>query len=327
MPIVESRYKGPPFYYFNQHIETIVPSLLRKIDGVEYQREQIDTPDGDFLNVDRITKGHPRLLVISHGLEGGSDRHYVTALAKMFSKAGWDIAAWNNRTCNGEMNRTIKLYHHAASYDLRAVVDHALSDGNYEEVCLVGISMGGGQTLRYLGQHPEFPLPEQIKKAVAISAPCSLPESAETLYEKSNRLYEQRFLKKLVVKIKAKAAQFPEIDVEGIDDITSLRDFDNRYSGPLNGFDDAAGFYEFCNPYPFMSKIDRPTLVINALNDPLLKGQCYPTEMAEQNKHIYLEMPKRGGHVGFTLRGSEFTYSEKRTFEFLNNSLEEFKRL
>lgn len=320
MPIVESQYKGPPFYYFNKHAETIIPSIFRTIKGIDYTREKIDTPDDDFLNVDWVRNGSRSLLVISHGLEGGSDRHYVMGLAKKFSQAGWDIAAWNNRTCNGEMNKTIKLYHHAASYDLRAVVDFALEEIGYDKVCLVGISMGGGQTLRYMGQGKEFPLPAQVKRAVAISAPCFLPESVETLYHKSNRLYEQRFLKKLIIKIKAKAQQFPEIDVRGIDEIKNLEEFDDRYSGPLNGFDTAKEFYEYCNPYPFLSNIERPTLIINALNDPLLKGKCYPFEMAKNNEHLFLETPKRGGHVGFSLRGSEFTYSEKRTFEFLNQS-------
>ncbi len=318
MPLVESKYKGPPFFYFNKHIETVIPSLARKIKGVSYHRQKIETPDDDFLNVDWIRNGNKRLLIVSHGLEGGSDRHYVTAPAKLFSQQGWDVAAWNNRTCNGEINRTKELYHHAASYDLRAVVDHALAQGGYEEICLLGISMGGGQTLRYMGQGDEFPIPQQVKKAVAISAPCSLPESVEILYEGSNRIYEQRFLKKLIVKIKAKAAQFPEIDIEGIDKLKSLKDFDNRYSGPLNGFEDASGFYEYCNPYPFISKIDRPTFIINALNDPLLVGKCFPYELAEDSQNIYLETPKRGGHVGFVVPGSEFTYSELRTFEFLN---------
>lgn len=319
MPIVESKYKGPPFYYFNKHAETIIPSLMRKVD-VSYTREQIDTPDNDFLNVDWVRNGHRRLLVISHGLEGGSDRHYVTALAKLFSSNGWDVAAWNNRTCNGEMNKTIKLYHYAASYDIRTVVNHALETQGYDEVCLAGISMGGGQTLRFMGQGEEFPLPKQVKRAVAISVPCYLPHSVETLYDKSNKLYEQRFLKKLIVKIKAKAQQFSEIDIEGIDDIRNLEEFDNRYSAPLNDFESAKAFYEFCNPYPFMQNIDRPTLIINALNDPLLKGKCYPFELAESNSNIFLETPKRGGHVGFALWNSEYTYSEKRAFEFLNES-------
>ena len=84
-----------------------------------------------------------------------------------------------------------------------------------------------------------------MRSAVAISAPCYLPESVETLYQKENRLYEQRFLKKLILKIKAKALQFPEIDLSGIDDIASLQVFDERYSAPLNGFSSAKDFYEY----------------------------------------------------------------------------------
>ena len=141
MPLLESNYKGPPFYYLNGHFETILPSLLRNVKGVEYEREQIETPDDDFLNIDWLKNENGRVLVISHGLEGGSDRHYAKGLAKLFFQNGWDVAAWNNRSCNGEMNKQKILYHHAASYDLRSVVDHVEATGGYQEIALVGISM------------------------------------------------------------------------------------------------------------------------------------------------------------------------------------------
>ncbi|WP_373398396.1 hypothetical protein V8V91_01165 [Algoriphagus halophilus] len=48
MPIVPSTYPGPPSFLFNGHLETIVPSLYRKVNQVNFERERIDTPDGDF---------------------------------------------------------------------------------------------------------------------------------------------------------------------------------------------------------------------------------------------------------------------------------------
>jgi predicted alpha/beta-fold hydrolase len=318
MPLIESNYKRPPFYYINGHLETIIPSMIRKIKEVDYQRERIDTPDEDFLNIDWLRGGHKRILVLSHGLEGGSDRHYAMGMAKLFFSHGWDVAAWNNRSCNGEMNKQRILYHHAASYDLRAVVDHVLSTGDYDEVALVGISMGGGQTVRYLGQEDEFGLPKELKKAVVISAPVSLIESAKTLLKRSNRVYEKRFLRKLKVKVKGKALQYPDIDISRLDQMSTLKEFDNTYSGPLHGFKDAKEFYAFCDPYPFLKKVTKELLILNALNDPLLEGNCYPYELAKSKSNITLETPKRGGHVGFVQSGKEFTYSEERALDFLS---------
>lgn len=318
MPVIESNYKRPPFYYVNGHLETIIPSMSRKIKGINYVREQIETPDDDFLNIDWLKAGNNKVLIISHGLEGGSDRHYAMGMAKLFHQNGWDVAAWNNRSCNGPMNRQKKLYHHAATYDLRSVVDHVLVNGGYDNLAMVGISMGGGQTLRYLGEEEEFGLPKQLEKAVIISAPVSLVESAKTLVLRENRVYEQRFLKKLKVKVVEKAKLYPEIDVEGLDEMKTLLEFDNKYSGPLHGFADAKEFYEFCDPYPFLPKVSKQLLILNALNDPLLIGECYPYELAKKMSNVTLETPKRGGHVGFVQPFREFTYAEERTLSFLS---------
>ena len=319
MPHIASTYQGPPFYYLNRHFETVIPSLRRKVEAVSYERERIDTPDDDFLDIDWIKNSHDRLLVISHGLEGSSDRHYVKGLAKLFSKNGWDIVAWNNRTCSGEMNRQRIMYHHGASYDLRTVIEHINKVADYQRISLVGISMGGGQTLRFLGEHEAHPLAPNIHSAVAISAPCSLPESAHTLTYRGNWMYEKKFLDRLKMKIRAKAEQFSDIDISGLDSIKTVRVFDERYSGPIHGFKGADEFYEYCNPYPYVQKIETPVLVLNALNDPLLEGLCYPYELAQEKPHFYLETPKRGGHVGFIQAGNEFVYSEERSLDFLSN--------
>ena len=318
MPVISSTYKGPPFYYLNRHFETVIPSLRRKVEGVYYERERIDTPDDDFLDIDWIKNDHDRLLVISHGLEGNSDRHYVKGLAKLFGRHGWDIVAWNNRTCGGEMNRQRIMYHHGSSYDLRTVIEHVNRVTDYQRISLIGISMGGGQTLRFLGEVEEHPLAQNIHSAVAISAPCSLPDSANTLNYRANWIYEKKFLGRLKSKIRAKAAQYPDIDIAGLDQIKTLREFDDRYSGPIHGLKDADEFYAFCNPFPFVKQIQVPVLILNALNDPLLEGDCYPHLLADSKPNLFLEMPTKGGHVGFAQRGNEFVYSEERSLEFLN---------
>lgn len=320
MPIIPSAYTRPPAYLFNAHLETIVPSLLRKISGLEYSRERIDTPDGDFLNLDWSRVGGEKLLILSHGLEGDSRRHYAMGLAKLFNQQGVDVLVWNNRTCGGEMNLKPILYHHGSSYDLDTVVTHVLRQGTYREIFLSGISMGGAQTLKYLGEKGRD-LPAQITRAAVYSTPCNLASSAATLKISGNRFYKNRFLGKLKKKIEAKAVQFPDlVDLELLRRVDDFDTFDTHFTAKLHGFRDAADFYKSVSADNWMDQIAIPTLIVNALNDPLLGPACFPTKLAASKSNIYLEMPKRGGHTGFLLRGKEFTFGEFRILEFLNGA-------
>ncbi|GAA0880075.1 alpha/beta fold hydrolase [Algoriphagus jejuensis] len=320
MPIIPSTYLKPPAYLFNGHLETIIPSLWRKVAGVEYTREKIDTPDGDFLNLDWSKVGGAKLLILSHGLEGDSRRHYALGLVKIFNQSGIDVLVWNNRTCGGEMNLKPILYHHGASYDLETVVDHVLGQNIYQEIVLSGVSMGGAQTLKYLGEKGES-LPKIITKAAVYSTPCNLASSAATLKSRSNLFYKNRFLGKLKKKMEAKAVQFPNlIDLELLRRVQDFDAFDTQFTAKLHGFKDAADFYKTVSADNWMDRIAIPTLIVNALNDPLLGAECYPIKLAESKSNLFLEMPERGGHTGFSLQDKEFTFGEIRILAFLHGA-------
>ncbi|NVJ87617.1 MAG: alpha/beta fold hydrolase [Algoriphagus sp.] len=317
MPNLNSNYPGPPFYLFNGHLETIIPSLYRKVHGVSYTREKIDTPDGDFLNLDWSRVGSESLLIVSHGLEGDSQRHYVRGLAKLFNQHQIDVLAWNNRTCGGEINLQPILYHHGSSYDLDTVIEHVLKSKQYQEIILAGISMGGAQTLNYLGEKGDS-LPPQVKKAAVYSTPCNLPSSASTLKERRNNFYKNRFLGKLKGKMRLKASQFPDlIDLDLLESVKDFDAFDTFFTAKIHGYKDAQDFYQSVSPDQRMPQISIPTLIVNALNDPLLGDACYPVDLAERKQEILLEIPKRGGHTGFLLKGEEFTWVEHRLLAFL----------
>ncbi|WP_057936291.1 YheT family hydrolase [Algoriphagus resistens] len=320
MPLIKSTYTGPPVYLFNKHLETIVPSLFRTIKDVTYSREKIHTADGDFLNLDWSKTGSRQLVIVSHGLEGDSQRHYARAMVKLANAKGIDALAWNNRSCGGEINLSPVLYHHGASYDLDATVEHVLKNAKYEEIYLTGISMGGAQTLKYLGEKGND-LPPQIRRAAVYSTPCNLPSSAATLKLKGNSFYRKRFLGKLKKKIEAKAAQFPDlIDLDFLEKVEDFDLFDTHFTAKLHGFKDAADFYQAVSADNWMVNIAVPTLIVNAINDPLLGPECFPVSLAEKKHEIQLEMPSRGGHTGFTLGSQEFSWVEHRILDFLKQS-------
>jgi predicted alpha/beta-fold hydrolase len=302
----------------NAHWETIIPSIFFKVDQVNYSRERIGTPDEDFLDLDWIKSGAKRLILLSHGLEGSSDRHYMKRPAKFFSDQGWDVLAWNCRGCSGELNRLPKTYHHGFIDDLALVIDHALQ-GDYTEVGLVGFSMGGNFTLKYLGVKGAA-IDKRIKAAIAFSVPCHLEDSSAEINKRKNRFYEKRFLRKLKKKIDQKVVHFPELKADW-SHIKDFSDFNHQFTMPVYGFSTEQEFYDQARSDHYLPRIQIPTLLVNALNDPMLGEKNYPYAFAKEAKNVWLETPQFGGHVGFTISGDGYSWMEYRTREFLTTHL------
>jgi len=320
MPLVESKYQSP-WYFKNPHLATVIPSTLRKVHGVEYERERINTRDNDFLDLDWVKNDSNNLVIISHGLEGSADRPYMLGMAKYFKEKGWDALSWNCRSCSGEMNLKPRFYHHAASEDLEDVVDHVVKHNSYEHIAFVGFSMGGSLTLKYLGDKRDNAREEIIGGAV-FSVPVSLKSSVDALSLKGRGFYRKRFLKKLELKIRKKAVSHPEkIKLIDFRKVKLFQDFDNVYTAPLHGFKDAEDFYKTASVNNYMWSVQKPVLLVNAINDPFLGEECYPYKRCEDHQYIHFESPEHGGHVGFGLQGSSHNYMEERAFEFISGLL------
>ncbi len=307
-----------PFLLFNKHLETIYPSLIRKVNGVSYERERINTPDDDFLDLDWLKQDSKKLIILSHGLEGNSQRSYIKGMASIFYQNGYDVLAWNFRGCSEEMNRKLRFYHSGATDDLNLVIHHSISIG-YTDISLVGFSLGGNLTLKYLGEQSSQ-LNPIVKRGVTFSVPINLHTSCIEISKPSNWVYNKRFLTSLKEKVYNKAKTFSGINTEPLSSITRLIEFDNLYTAPIHGFKDAIDYYKQCSAIRFIESIERPTLIVNALNDPFLSTDCYPHHL---NNHPYLkfEYPKRGGHVGFALFNQNGLYwSELKALQFIQST-------
>jgi predicted alpha/beta-fold hydrolase len=291
--------------------------MTRRVNDIKYERERITTSDDDFLDLDWVRRDSKKLVIISHGLEGNSTRAYIRGMARAFFGFGYDALAWNYRGCSDEMNRQRRFYHSGATDDLDTVIHHAIDQKKYNEIYLIGFSLGGNITLKYLGERQPDPI---IKKAVAISVPLNLRTSFETISLRSNWVYSNRFLKSLKKKVKTKAALRNDIDITNIDKLKTLREFDDAYTAPLHGYKDAIHYYTECSSIRFVKNITIPALIINAKNDPFLGDDCYPSEMLKDHPYVIFESPERGGHVGFIQLGKNGLYwSEARAIAFINS--------
>lgn len=314
MPVLASSYQ-PPAYLALGHLQTVLPTLFRKGPAVDYRRRELTLPDGDFLDLDWAQRGNRRLGIVCHGLEGDAQRAYVRGMVGALLDGGWDALGMNYRGCGGRPNRKACLYHSGATHDLAAVVAEALAQG-YEALALIGFSLGGNLVLKYLGE-VGGQAPPELKAGVAFSVPCDLADSNRRMALLQNRLYIKRFLRLLHDKIKAKMGVVPgALDDNDYQSIKGFSQFDDRYTAPLHGFADAADYYRRASSRPGLPAITVPTLLVNALDDPLLGPACFPWAEAQASPCFHLEAPAHGGHVGFMAPGGRY-WSETRALEFL----------
>jgi predicted alpha/beta-fold hydrolase len=321
MPIIHQSSYRAPFLLNNGHLQTLYPTMARKVKGVAYQRERIVTPDDDFLDLDWSRAGSRKLAILSHGLEGHTGRPYMIGMARMLNQHGWDVLAWNYRACSGEINRRLRMYHNGCIDDLDCVVRHGLKDGAYNKAAMIGFSLGGNLILMYLGSMGTT-LDPRIRGAVAFSVPCDLKAGAMELAKARNYIYMKQFLVSLHEKIKLKMEQMPGvISDDGYGRIKDFKGFDDRYTAPINGFRDAEDYWYKCSSSRFLHAITVPALLVNALDDPFLADGCYPVQQAERSRNVHLEMPSSGGHVGFVQFNADGSYwSENRAVEFLGKA-------
>lgn len=318
MPVYFPQDYRRPAFLLNAHLETIVPNTMRRIKHVKYERERFTTADDDFLLLDWLRQDSDKLILLAHGLEGHSEKPYMKGLARIFYRRGWDVLAWNCRSCGGEMNKQLKLYHHGETNDLSELVNHIITNFSYKKIAMAGVSMGGSIILKYLGEMGDS-VHSSIKGAVAISTPCDLAASEKQLKKPINSIYRRRFFKKLWQKINLKAQQFLPEALEKLKSARTFTELHNFFTMPVYGFQSEEDFYRQGSAVNFIPGIKIPALIINAENDPMLAGNCYPVSMVQKMENIFLEIPSFGGHAGFMKIGEGPTWSELRASRFINS--------
>jgi hypothetical protein len=306
-------YKAP-WWLPGGHLQSIYPSL-RPPPRVQFERERWRTPDGDFVDVDFAgDPGAGRLLVLFHGLEGGSDSHYARALAHAGEHRGWRVAIPHFRGCSGEPNERPRAYHSGDSEE----VDWIL--GNFKiPLYAAGVSLGGNALLKWLGERGEAAA-AVVRRAAAVSAPLDLAASGRALDRGFNRLlYTRHFLATLKPKSLAKLERFPGLyDAARLRGALTFYEFDNLVTAPLHGFRDTDDYWSRASSGQYLERIRVPTLVLNARNDPFLPAHALEAAAQRPAPALLLEFPADGGHAGF-LSGpfpGRHAWLPQRLFEF-----------
>ncbi len=295
------------------HAQSLFGVMGRPKVLVPIRRERLQTPDGDFVDLDRVDgePGAPTVILL-HGLEGSSGSGYIQLMLRDLAALGWSAIALNARSCSGEPNLQ------AASYSSGDFRDLAWLVGRLEgPLFAVGFSLGASVLLNFLAKHEAA---QKLKGAVAVSTPFELARGVRFIDSGSvlARAYLHRFLPAMKAKALAKAKTHPaHFDVRAISGATRIRDFDHLVSAPLFGFSSAEDYYAKCSTGPQLAAIHTRTLLLSA-HDDALAPPVLPSEVAK-NAALDVLLTRQGGHVGFvsgSLLRPEF-WAEARVLRWL----------
>lgn len=352
----------PAWWLPGPHAHTIWGKFGRKEPAPALRWERLHTPDGDFLElahldtsaeavafavathaaaqsdpeVEKALQRHPTLplalhrltldvtprVFVMHGLEGGADANYVRGLMREASARGWNATVMLFRTCGPTPNKVARSYHSGETTDPLLALQHLATLQPLAPIGAVGISLGGNVLCKLLGEQGDAVLP-QLKAAVAVSAPFDLARASRYIGQGFGKVYENAFLRSLVPKANAKMQRHPELaTLKPLNNVRTIWDFDDQFTSPVHGFANAADYYAKSSSLQYLKDIRRPTLLLNAVDDPFLPPSVLDDvkKIVATNPAIATEFPAHGGHVAFVAGPSPkraFYYADWRAAEFL----------
>ncbi|MDN3554104.1 hydrolase [Halomonas almeriensis] len=285
----------------NRHVQTLLPRTLpRPSPGLS--REVLELADGDFVELswcDGSTIGrYAPLLVVFHGLEGSVDSPYARHILASAEQQGWRGVLMHFRGCGRWPNRRPRAYHSGDTADARYLLETLRHRYPHATMAALGVSLGANMLLKLLAEGADNPL--ALAGAMAVAPPVDLAGCADTLQRGLARVYQRHLLTSLKARVAPRLAsgELPlglrEADLE---QLTTLRAYDDAVTAPLHGFAGASDYYQRASAGPLLRHIRTPTLILHAADDPFMPPGLYDDLMLGAG--IRLERSSHGGHVGY----------------------------
>lgn len=309
----------PAWWLPNSHLQTLWPALCRRSVKIPTERERLELPDGDFIDLDWVKSKDTSkpLIIVLHGLEGNIESHYARGMLRAISEKGLRGVFMHFRGCSGEPNRLSRNYHSGDTGDLSYVVKELIRREPGITLGAIGFSLGGNVLLKWLGETGKQ---NPLHVAIAISVPFELHKAAKRIQKGFSKFYQWYFIKCLRMRLAQKFNSVPApLDPKIIYQVSNIIEFDDKVTAPLHGFEGVDEYYTTASSRQYLHDICVPTLILHAKDDPFMSEDSIP-ESDELSPQIKLEVTETGGHVGFVTGKYPWRpeyWLEKRVSEFL----------
>ncbi|GMM34250.1 putative carboxylic ester hydrolase [Saccharomycopsis crataegensis] len=292
--------------------------------------------------VDAVIKNSAKpLIVLLHGLSGGSQEAYIKLMVKNLinhNDSKFDIVVLNARGCSNTIIKTPTLYNGIWTDDIRYLInEEILKQNSQKEIYMAGFSLGGVILTNFLAQESRLNssiLNKNIKLAVVVSTPWDMfgsseflkssfigreiysPAMASSLKRLLNRNYEQLKHNKAIDA--DLLADIYHVDNDNANkkrsrasdkEVKYLAQFDYNFTSRMFGFNNHEEYYKFASPINRISNIRLPMVFINAIDDPIV-GPKVPTIQVHQNPYLHMLTTKYGGHVCWFQKGGDQWYNK-----------------
>ena len=325
--LIKSTFR-PAIGLSNFHLQTLLPTILHKKSKKKYHWQELTLPDGDFVDLCWNTKpdfnDKRPLVIVFHGLEGSIHSPYAQHVLKTLEKNNWNGVLMHFRGCSGRSNNLPRAYHSGDTEDAMYFISYLQQHFSGVPITAVGYSLGGNMLLNLQAECGDK---SPLRAAISICAPIQLDKCADRVNKGFSRVYQKHLMKRLVNNLLRK---YDQHDFISLADLTKAKakslktfwQFDDAFTAPVHGFGTAKNYYKTCSARQYLHKITKPTLAIQAIDDPFMPVDVIPDE-TELGSGLTLEVSQHGGHVGF-VGGSIFRphyWLPERICEYLSGYL------
>ena len=278
--------------------------------------------DSEWEEFDKGSIDSKPMLVVLHGLSGGSHELYLRCVLAPLVKGGqWKAVVVNSRGCARSKITSDVLYNARATWDARQTIKWLRKKFPNRPLFGCGFSLGANILTNYLGEEGEAC---ELKAAVLISNVWNNEVSSLALQRTwfKNEVYNRALggnMKKLFNRHLEQISRNPKIDVAAVQNLTYLHEFDRLVQGPTWGYPTEGAYYRDASSVDAMMGIRVPFLGIHAEDDPVVIEEALPKMEVQATPYGVLCATTLGGHLGwFELGGGRWFVKPVSYFVFFH---------
>ncbi len=241
-----------------------------------------------------------RAALLMPGLAGCHQSGYLVRTAAKLNVRGLRTFRLDQRGWGAGRGLAKHPFHAGRSEDVLAALLFIADLCPGSPLALAGFSLSGNVALKLLGERSDR-LPAALDRAAALTPPVDLAASAAWMERRANRIYNRYMTGCLLRHLRENGRPLAPRNGNSKQLPKTLREFDDWYTAPASGFDSAAEYYARSSSARILSRIEIPTLIVAAADDPMIPVASF--DGLPMSERVQLHISASGGHLGFIGRG------------------------